>query len=298
MADLASLYRSLAALHRAGLGWAEAMRSAAPAHGGWEAAHARLGAGGTLPEALEGLAPPLDLALLRAAEASGTFERGLTSLALRHDEAHRAARRRRAALAYPFLLAHVAALLMPIPDLVQRRYGAALLWLLAALVPLYAFWLYARRRPSPDRPLPDRFPFRSRVLEQDADALEALGSLYEAGVPLRDALPLARQAGDHGRVARDLVRAQAIVEDGRPLAGAWSDTPAPTRAALASAEHAGALGAECLALAARMREDAVHRRTVTLARATPLVMLALGGLVALRVISFYAAALGRAGLWR
>ena len=42
----------------------------------------------------------------------------------------------------------------------------------------------------------------------------------------------------------------------------------------------------------------MNNLTITLARAFPLVMLALGGLVAARVISFYVGALGRAGLWR
>jgi type II secretory pathway component PulF len=99
-------------------------------------------------------------------------------------------------------------------------------------------------------------------------------------------------------VARDLLRAQTFVEDGRPLAGAWHEVPASLRASLASAEHAGTLDSECLAWAARWREDAQTTRAVTLARAVPLAFLALGLVVGLRVITFYMGALARAGLWR
>lgn len=295
MTGLPTLYRALAALHRAGVGWHEALATAAPGQG---TARERLAAGATLPEALAGEVPPLDVALLRAAEAGGSYERVLEQLALRHEDEHRARGRRRAALAYPLTVAHVAALLMPIPDLVAGDLSGAVGWALAALAPIYLFVAWSRRQPTAARPLPARFPFTARVLEMDARALAALGALYDAGVPLREALPLAREAGTHGRVARDLARAEVLVEQGAPLAGAWQDAPADLRVGLTSAERAGALGRECLAASERLVLDADLWRQRTLGRAVPLVMLALGVLVGARVLSFYAAALARAGLFR
>lgn len=298
MADLASTYRSLAALHRAGIAWPAALASAAPSSAPWALARTRVEQGEPLSRALDGAVEPIDLALLRAGEAGGSLEGALEALSRRHEEAHRDRGRRRAALAYPMMLAHIAALLLPIPDLVQRRPGSALMWFLLPLVPLYAFWLYARRRPSPDRPLRYRFPFSSRVEEQDAQALEALGTLYDAGVPLGEALPLARAAGPHGRVGRDLLRAEGHVTRGEPLAAAWRDSPPTLAVGLRTGELTGSLGRECLASAARLREDAALRRTRTLARALPLIMLAIGLIVGARVISFYAGYLRQAGLFR
>lgn len=295
MASLPTLYRALWALHRAGVGWREAFATAAPERA---AARQRLEAGGSLPEALAGEVPPLDVALLRAAEAGGTYERVLEQLAQRHEDEHRARGKRRAALAYPLTVAHVAALLMPIPDLVAGDLAAALGWVLAALAPIYVAIAWSRRQPTATRPLPARFPFTARVLEMDARALAALGALYDAGVPLREALPLAREAGTHGRVARDLQRAEALVAGGAPLAGAWQEVPDDLRVGLCSAERAGALGRECLSSAQRLALDAELWRQRTLGRAVPLVMLALGVLVGARVISFYAGALARAGLFR
>ncbi len=298
MADLASTYRSLAALHRAGIGWPAALASAAPASEAWALARTRVEQGEPLSRALIGAVEPIDLALLRAGEAGGSLEPALEALSRRHEEAHRDRGRRRAALAYPLMLAHIAALLLPLPDLMQRRLGSALLWFLLPLVPLYGFWLYARRRPTPDRPLPFRFPFSARVEEQDAEALEALGTLYDAGVPLSEALPLARASGPHGRVGRDLVRAESHVARGEPLAAAWRDVPPAQAVGLRTGELTGSLGRECLASAVRLHEDAALRRTRTLAKALPLIMLAIGLIVGARVISFYAGAFRQLGNYR
>ncbi|MFM8385329.1 MAG: type II secretion system F family protein [Planctomycetia bacterium] len=293
MASLPTLYRALASLHRAGVGWREALDSVG---GALHEPRQRLARGATLPQALTGHVPPLDVALLRAAEASGTYERVLEHLAQRHEEEHRARGKRRAALAYPLTVAHVSALLMPLPDLVRGDLPAAAGWALAALAPIYLFMAYSRRAPRPGRPLPARFPFTARVLEMDGRALAALGALYDAGVPLREALPMAREAGTHGRVARDLARAEAFVAEGAPLAGAWTEVPDDLRVGLASAERAGSLGRECAASAERLALDADLWRQRVLGRSVPLVMLALGLLVAARVISFYAGIFRLAGL--
>lgn len=294
--SLPPIYRGLAALHRAGVPWPQALSTAAPEDAAWGRARTRVLQGDTFADSLEGVVPGIDRAWIAAGEAGGRLEQALDALALRHEEQHRRRGQRRTALAYPLLLAHVAALLLPIPDLVQGRPLGALVWALLPLVPLYTFLWFSQRTPRGTGPLPHRFPWTNRVELADAEALEALGVLSDAGVPLLEALPLARQAGARGRAADDLLRAQARVREGLDLAGAWHALPSHVTVGLVSAEHAGSLGAECRAAADRLRFDVEMRTRRSTARLQPLLVLALGMIVGLRVFLFYASAFRHATL--
>lgn len=294
MRELPALYRGLAALHRAGVGWPEALATASDGRAPWAQARARVAAGRPLSEALAERLPGLDLALVRAGEASGRLEQTFEDLAERHDDERRRRGQRRAALAYPVLLAHVAALLLPIPDLAQGRVGIALVWALLPLLPVYALVLLSRFPARGDAPLPCRFPWTSRVEEQDAAVLGALGSLYDAGVPILEALPLAAAAGPRGRAAADLRRAVPRVREGLDLAGAWSALPRGVAHGLALAERAGSLGKECGAAAERLAFDVEMRRKRGAARLAPLLVLLLGLLVGARVVLFWKHAYGLA----
>jgi type IV pilus assembly protein PilC len=289
--DLAAAYRGLAAFHRAGAGWGQAFDAVAAGDPAWADARRAVGAGRTFSEALAPHVPGLDLALLRAGEASGRLEQSLEDLAARHTDEHRRKGQRRSVLAYPFLLAHLAALMLPFPDLVRRNYGAALLWALLPLIPVYGFVLLGRWAARGEGRLPHRFPWTNTVEEHDALALDALGTLYDAGVPLLEALPLARNAGPRGRAAEDLARAEARVREGQDLAGAWSAVPGTLSGGLTIAERTGSLGKECRAAAARLAFDVEMRRKRTAARLGPILILVLGAIVGLRVIGFYASAL-------
>jgi type IV pilus assembly protein PilC len=294
--NLPTLYRGLASLHRAGVAWPEALATTVGDDPSFAVARAQVAGGRPLSEALGARLPGLDLALIRAGEASGRLEQAFEALARRHDDERRRRGQRRAALAYPFLLAHVAALMLPLPDLFQGHVGTALLWALLPLVPVYALLFVARWTPRNDEPLPYRFPWTSRVEEQDASALDALGNLYDAGVPLLEALPLARRAGPRGRAAMDLARAEGRVREGLDLAGAWRALPAGITVGLATAEKAGSLGAECRAAAERLAFDVDIRRQKSTARLGPVLVLVLGAIVGLRVILFWSAAYRMAGL--
>lgn len=296
MADLASLYRGLAALHRAGVRWPEALATLGQQGADWARARARVASGQRLSEALVGTVPGLDVAFLAAGEAGGTLERAFEALAQRHDAEHRRRGQRRTALAYPVLVAHIAALLLPVPDLVQGRVGAALLWALLPLLPVYGLALLTRVTPSGTAPLPYRFPYTTRVDQADAQALEALGALYDAGVPLLEAIPLAAAAGPRGRAAADLGRGWARVRAGQDLAGAWTDLPPGIRHGLATAERTGNLGAECRAVAERLTFDVEMRLKRSQARLAPMLVLALGLIVGARVFAFYAAAFQQASM--
>jgi type II secretory pathway component PulF len=294
--DLATFYRGLASLHRAGISWSEALKTTAEDDPALAPARAQVAAGKPLSEALGSLLPGLDVALIRAGETSGRLEQAFEALSQRHDDERRRRGQRRVALAYPLLLAHVGALLLPLPDLMRGRPGQAVLWLLLPLLPIYALLLLSRWKPKGDGPLPHRFPWTNRVEEEDARALDALGSLYDAGVPILEALPLARRAGPRGRAASDLARAEGRVKDGLDLAGAWHALPRTVTAGLATAEKAGSLGAECRAAAERLAFDVEIRRKKLTARLGPVLVLVLGGIIGARVLLFWASAYRAAGL--
>lgn len=289
--DLADLYRSLAALHRAGVGWPEALASAAPGRLG--DAWARLDAGRPLSEALAGVAPALDLALLRAGEHSGRLEAVLERLALRHEQEQRLGRARRTALVYPVLLAHIAAVLLPLPDVMLGRASAGLLWSLGVLLPLYlGLWLSRPRRlgaaGAGRAPPPAVGPWRSAVEESDSRALLALSDALDAGVPLAEGLTLAAQAGGGGRAAQDLGRAREALASGTPLLSSFTALPLAMRERLASAEHAGELPQAARREAERLAFDVTHRRQRWAAILPTVLMLFAGAVIGLRVILFYA----------
>ena len=258
------VYRNLAHLHGAGMAWPQALelavgKGAPPA---WTAACGALAAGATLPDALERLVPPIDVAVLRAGEASGRLEDALTGLAARHDEEERRERERKGEMAYPILVAHVAALVLPIPDLVAGRIGSAVLWALAVLVPLHtllALQRAARRATArgddlAERPLLRLVRGRAAVLEADARLVHP---------------------------------AEGAERAGRPLATAWRRVPPSIASGLVTGETSGRFGEACRHAAADLEGEARMRRARAAALMKPLLVLGLGAIVGLRVILFY-----------
>lgn len=304
---LAVVFRSLSQLHGAGVAWPEALHGAlgrrevpGATGDGWDGAISAVRAGSPLSVALSGLVPPVDRAGIRAAESSGRMEELLAGLAKRHEDVDRRRQAERGALAYPLLMAHIAAFLMMIPDLAQGRTGAAIRWALLILIPTHAF-LWARRRlrradESGATVTGWLGHFRTKALVDEADArsLASLGWLHEAGVPPLEALPLAAAAGSGGRVSADLVDAYNEVGAGRPIHGAWRRIPDDLRSALVTGETTGRLGEACERAARTLDESAAHRREVAFARMKPIVVLVLGVIIGYRVISFYSDAMRQA----
>ncbi len=297
---LSEVYRNLSVLHAAGIGWPEALaRATGRRDARWRAACDGLSRGASLSEALAGVVPPVDLAGVRAGEASGRLEENLRALSTRHEEADRRDRETAAAAWYPLVVAHVGALLLPLPDVVAGRTGHGLLWSAALLGPVYAFLGLRRlarraveRPPEPGRAHGLLRPFLSKaaVLEADARALAALGWLHDAGVAHLEAVPLAAAAGAGGRIAADLVRAEAAVRDGRPLATAWRETPDEVRGSLVTGESTGRLAEACAHGARLLEETAALRRAKALALLKPVALLVIGAIVGARLVSFYASA--------
>ncbi len=304
---LAVFYRSLSQLHGAGVGWPEAVETALGRRGAtdfegdaFDRAVVAVRAGKPLSDALADAIPAVDRAGIRAAETSGRMEELLADLARRHEDVDRRRLAETRALAYPLFVAHVAAFLAGVPDLVMGHPMTAVRWALLILVPTHAF-LWARRRlrraDQDGRPVPpilEVFRSKSAVEEADAKALAALGWLHEAGVPPLESIPLAALSGVGGRAAGDLGDALREVTAGRPIAGAWTRIPSEIRSALSTGERTGTLGAACARAAASLDESAAHRREMAMERLKPVTILVLGLFVGIRVILFYSAALSSA----
>ncbi len=296
MASDVALFRSLAALHRAGIPWPQAVESATSGKPEWMSVRRALERGDTIAGAFLPHLDPLDAAILTAGERDGSLEQAFEAMANAHEATTKRRREGGVQIAYPILLAHVAALLMAVPDLMQGKPLAALGWVALILVPVWAFLLLRRRQYGLERPQPGAghpphpsrsFLARSRIEEADARALEALGRLYQAGIPIRDALDLAVRAGWGGRVAVDLDVARRRVDRGEELGGAWNLLPEAWHGPLVSGEAAGQLGEAALSAAESMRFDASIRRK-RWAQIVPLVlMLGIGGIIAARLFSFY-----------
>jgi type II secretory pathway component PulF len=291
-------------LHRAGVAWPEALASATGGDPRWAPARRAVAGGAPLSEAVAAQVGALDRALLRAAEATGTIEETLERIATRREDETRRRRERQAALLYPLVLAHVAAALAAVPDLVAGRPLLALGWVAAVLVPLHVGWWLARtgaaRAARPGHPAAGppraRGLARNRVEEADARALLALGDAYDAGLPLEETLTLAAQAGAGGRVAFDLRHALPRVHEGEPLAAAWHALPPDLAADLRSAEESGEVGRAARRQAGELAFRVAMRRKKAAALLPVVLVLLVGALVAWRVISFYRDFYGNLGL--
>jgi type II secretory pathway component PulF len=293
---LASIYRSLAHLHAAAIPWPTAVEKATAGDARFVPVVESLRNGDPLTRAFDGAIPPIDIAALRAGEVSGNLEKTLLDLSTRRDAEAARDRERKAATAYPILLIHFAAVLMPIPDLVMGNVGAAIGWAAIALVPLYSWIFYraAALRAIEGTASGARPPLWTRILwtraaveEADARTLRALGWLEDAGVPRLEAIPLAAHAGAGGRAAEDLVGGYAAVLAGRPLSTAWASIPSDIAAPLSTGEETGRLAEACAHEASALDGTASLRRARAAALVKPLAIILIGIIVGARVFSFY-----------
>ncbi|MDJ0973754.1 MAG: type II secretion system F family protein [Planctomycetota bacterium] len=301
MALKPAFFRSLAAYHRAGIGWPDAVSSAAGLRGGMEGVADRLRGGTSLADALGSHVDPVDSALLRAGEASGNLELTLERIAQTKEETARETKERWAGLAYPIVLAHVGALLLPIPDVMQGNPGRALIWAALILVPVWAWILGMRRldagrRKHAERPMRAWGPFRSTVEEGDARCLRVFAACLEAGVPLLEGLRLAQQVAPGSRVGQDLARANVLAQGGSSLAEAWQDLPEEHADRLRTAERVGELGQAARRIADQLLLDVRLRRKKTQAVMPIAIILVIGAIIAWRVFSFYGGLYGKLGL--
>ncbi len=295
MAVGAQVFRSLASLHRAGVPWPQAMASAAGSSMQLQGVQQALQDGVGLSEAMAPVVEPLDLALLRAGEHTGGLDEALDHIAARHDAESMEAGRRKTTLVYPVVLAHVAAVLLALPDLIAGNGLAGLVWTAAALGPVYLIlWLTRPRSVAPGshahpgtRMPKTNLIMRNAIEEADSRGLTALADCDEGGVPLNETLELVASAGGGGRVAWDVYRAMPRVADGVPLSACWNAIPLEMQEELRTAEEAGELGKSARNLATRLRFGVQMRRQKMASLLPLVVLLVVGGVIAWRVIGFY-----------
>lgn len=288
----AAFYRTLAAYHRAGIAWPEAVESAAGTRGGMGRVAGQLRAGTSLADALEEHADPVDRALLRAGEASGQLETTLERIAAAHEAETKERRERWAGLAYPIVLAHVGALLLPLPDLLKGNIGGALFWALLILVPVWT-WILSlkavdrRSRSHSETPMATWGPFRNPADEGSARCLRVLAACDNAGVPISEGLTLARSVSPGSPAGQDLARAEVLAAQGSDLSPAWQDIGATHADRLRSAEAVGEIGDAARRIANDLVSDVRIRRKKTGAVLPIAVLLTVGAVIAYRIFSFY-----------
>jgi general secretion pathway protein F len=254
----------------------------------------------------------LEQRLIGAGARSGHLPEALDALARHLEERARTKRRLAGGLAYPLFLLHAASVLPALPTLITD--GAAG-FLKAAFTPILILWgavaivvLVGRAARSAAPIAWDglllHVPLLGGVLRREslATALHALRLLYQSGVPLLEAVEVAAGACPNAAVAaRLLVVRRRMIDDGSTLAQALVGEPYFPREVLdlvTSGEQAGQLDAMLARASDRLVEDAKVARTAGLAVASGMAFLLAAGVVAFKVISFwadYANKLGSAG---
>jgi type IV pilus assembly protein PilC len=168
------------------------------------------------------------------------------------------------------------------------------LWFLALLIPLLALFIYLIRTRSGwalhfDRLLL-RLPLVGDVLlaQLSARFAHALALLYEAGIPLLDALALCEGFAGNRALTQAIAQAASAVRSGSGLADAFAQTrlfPALVIRMLGIGERTGALDT-ALAHAAHYHERDVKERVAQMqALIEPCLTLVLGGLLALLMLA-------------
>ena len=237
--------------------------------------------------------------LVEAGESAGAMPDALRRLAARVDHSRRMQREWRGALAYPALLIHGVAVVLPI-GLLGVSGGAYVSRVLFHLIVLYAVvggvWFAWRRIGSGD---PTRLPFVGRIFHtmRAGSLCWAIGSLYEAGVNVVPAVErsLTRRLDGEPAVQSALT---GLREGDTGLADFASTSglfPADTVSILRIAQESGNLGEALLNEGGRLDELGVHRMRTTLRVTGRTIYVVAAITVAYVVIRFYASYFGALG---
>jgi type II secretory pathway component PulF len=190
-----------------------------------------LAKGSTLAEALSehrSVFPNIDRMLIAAAEASGSLPLSLKTLGHWHEFVHRITRRLMMGLIYPFLLLHIAGLVIGLPALVLGQIGAMgylfgvlriLLWLYVPTAIVVACLYFKDKVPLLRRPLDFavlRIPVLGRAVYHMSVCryAKAFNMLYSGGVPMAESTARATLATGNYFVERLFAGAQDSVRQG------------------------------------------------------------------------------------
>lgn len=274
---------------------------------------ARVEAGNTLAQSLRSLGPhhevsALEIELLAASERIGRVPEAARRLAEVFEERVRLRAQVLSQLAYPAVVLHAAAVISPVPSLIQVGVGAYLRTVATTLASVYAFvgvlvlaYRFGRRTPAVVHaaehviaPVPVLGTIYRSVVQ--ARFCRVLAELYSAGVGARTSLELAVQAAASPSMARRMAPVYARLESGDvTLAGALAESGALSLEAVAMAETgelAGKLG-ESLEHVARHSADEAGVKIRLLAKMVPVfigiaVTVAIGVYVLMSFIGVFA----------
>jgi type II secretory pathway component PulF len=287
----ATVYHNLAVLLQAGVPIKKALATVGAHKRGPFARQMRflgdaISRGSTLAEAMAARPrkfPPMDVLVVRAAETAGDAGRAMQELGEWYTFRQQLKRTIISELAYPLVIFHVAALLLPLTGLFLGAYdaGGYLLKVLKFLAPPYIFVgaIWAVVRFTPPRGL------LRRALDAVALSIpllgggllhlslgrfcRAFGMLHRAGVPITQALPQATAVCGNATVAAWLNGAVRSVRQGHQ---AWEGfprgIPADFTAIWSTGEESGMLGDVTVRLA-HNEAEAAKSRLASLARWIP-----------------------------
>lgn len=215
-------------------------------------------------------------AVVAAGERGGFLPAALRQVAADVERARQRRRRALLALAYPALLMVLSSLILPLPVIVSEGVAAyfarAAPGILLVVVLLVLALVALPRLPTRVRAAGvaalARWPLFGAIFLDEARgaALEVLGRLIAAGVPMRHALAAALTASGLSTWRGRIVDAEQALDSGRTLAEALAAVPigdASLIARIALAERTGKLDVTMPVVANEARERAA-RRTVAL----------------------------------
>ncbi len=238
---------------------------------------AALASGATIAGAMAPALTPLESGIIKAAEQSGQLAAGFAHLEKWYDAQARARSAALHAMAYPLLIAHVAAIIPVILRSVSSD-SPILLPLLGSLATLWGvllmLWLLCRVILSIAR--------HSRLADAIISAIPWVGSAWsrsglarwaavmqfhlQSGQLMSGAFEEAAAAADRPRLRKASLRLARLTASGQPAGPAMcreSIFPEEVSLHFASAEEAGMLDVEC----ARMATRALHDATTAVQRA-------------------------------
>ena len=326
--DRALFFRQMAALLKAGISLTAALESLAGQSRGrlrevTEGLSRSIDSGRSLHEAMayHGAAfHPVHLALVRAAELSGTLDEVMERLAADEERRVRIEAKLRSAMSYPaFVLMVTLAVVMVMVTFIVPTFAGIFtqfdlplpwptrMWLAVAssryvllglvgtgVSVLLAFWVWVRSPGGRARwdALKLRLPVLGPLLQTLilARVTRALATMYRSGLPMLEALEAAAALSGNSVFRTALAEARAGLEQGAGLAPSLGMTgafPAVLVDMVAVGEATGALDDLLERAAGFYEDDAEHRLGSLTSLVEPILVVLMGGLIGFIAVSVF-----------
>lgn len=235
-------------------------------------------------------------AVLDASERSGTLPSAMRRIAAVRRDAAKMKKRLALGLAYPIFLLHFAALVFSVSYLVNGDFKAFLVSMGMALVPVWLVFFFflamAKLWPRAIRAISRLFPLFSQYRKNWDTGLfcEVLGSCLEAGMEVGQSWEVAIAAADNPQVTRWGEAALASIRDGGKasagMARSGSRAPQALLQLYRSGEETGSLPQNLRAAGQRYFSDAKERLALAALLYPKLILVAIFGYIAYRVVVF------------